>query len=55
MPIFNYVALKDNKNVIPGTDSKTWQLIYTTSQDIYPFQADEPTNISTGDLWFQII
>lgn len=48
-------CLKDNKNVLPGTDSKTWQLIYTTSQDIYPFQADEPTNISTGYLWFQII
>lgn len=48
-------CLKDNKNVLPGSDSKTWQLIYTTSQDIYPFQSDEPTNISAGDLWFQIV
>lgn len=47
-------CIKDNKNVMPGSDDTTWRIVYTASQDIYPFQADIPTNVTTGDLWFQI-
>lgn len=47
-------CLKDNTGVTPGSDESTWKVIYTPTQNIYPFQADAPTNIKTGDFWFQI-
>ena len=48
-------CLKDNTNVTPGTDDTVWKIIYTPTQNVYPVQADAPTNISTGDFWFQIV
>lgn len=47
-------CLKDNTGVTPGSDESTWKVIYTPTQNIYPFQTDAPTNIKTGDFWFQI-
>lgn len=47
-------CLKNNTGVTPGSDDTTWKIIYTPTQNIYPFQADAPANIKTGDFWFQV-
>lgn len=47
-------CLKNNTGVTPGSDDTTWKIIYTPTQNIYPFQTDAPTNIKTGDFWFQV-
>ena len=50
-----YVALEDNVNVRPSTNSDYWQLIFQSSVRRYPLQREQPSGASVGDLWFRII
>ena len=44
-----WCCLKDNTDVVPGSDSSVWKIIYTPTQNVYPVQAQPPANINTGD------
>ena len=44
-----------NSNIPPTSGSSYWELIYQSSQYLYPFSSQSPTDITTGGLWFEII
>lgn len=48
-------CIQANTNQPPYSGSAYWQLVGNLSQAIYPFQADEPTGQSVGELWLQIV
>lgn len=50
-----YVALQDNVNIRPSTNPDYWQLIFQSLTKRYPVQREQPTEASTGDLWFRIV
>lgn len=47
----------NNSNIQPSEGSQYWDLIYQSSQYLYPFSSQQPSSldISTGGLWFEII
>ena len=47
----------DNTNIPPSLNSQSWELIYQSSQYLYPFSSQQPSSseISTGGLWFEIM
>ena len=48
---------RNNSNSAPSNGSQNWDLIYQSSQYIYPFSSQQPSSseISTGGLWFEIL
>lgn len=48
---------RNNSNSAPINGSQNWDLIYQSSQYIYPFSSQQPSSseISTGGLWFEIL
>lgn len=50
-----WIAQSQNSNQAPSTTSSYWQLLYTASQDVYPFSTTTPTVTDVGSLWFEII
>ena len=47
-------CLVQNSNQTPQSGSTYWRSIYSPQQVVYPFSAQEPTNMETGFLWFKI-
>ena len=47
-------CLVQNSNKTPQSGSTYWRSIYSPQQVVYPFSAQEPTNMETGFLWFKI-
>ena len=45
----------NNSNIPPALNSTSWDLIYQSSQYLYPFSSTQPSEISTGGLWFEIV
>ena len=43
-----------NSNQTPQSGSTYWRSIYSPQQVVYPFSAQEPTNMEAGFLWFKI-
>lgn len=50
-----WVAKAQSTNKTPNISSSYWDLLYTASQDTYPFSSTTPTVTTVGDLWFEII
>lgn len=50
-----WIAVSQNSNQTPSSSSSYWDLLYTASQDIYPFSTTTPTVTDVGSLWFEII
>lgn len=50
-----WVATSQNSNQPPSNSSNYWTLLYTASQDIYPFSSTTPTISQIGGLWFEIL
>jgi len=50
-----WVAKAQSTNQTPNISSSYWDLLYTVSQDTYPFSSTTPTVTTVGDLWFEII
>ena len=42
-----------NSNQTPQSGSTYWRSIYSPQQVVYPFSAQEPTNMQEGYLWFK--
>ena len=47
-------CLVKNSNKTPQSGSTYWRSIYSPQQVVYPFSAQQPTNMKTGFLWFKI-
>ena len=47
-------CLVQNSNQTPQSGSTYWRSIYSPQQVVYPFSAQEPTNMEAGFLWFKI-
>ena len=47
-------CLVKNSNHTPQSGSTYWRSIYSPQQVVYPFSAQEPTNMEAGFLWFKI-
>ena len=47
-------CLVQNSNKTPQSGSTYWRSIYSPQQVVYPFSAQEPTNMETGFIWFKI-
>ena len=47
-------CLVQNSNKTPQSGSTYWRSIYSPQQVVYPFSAQQPTNMETGFLWFKI-
>ena len=47
-------CLVQNSNQTPQSGSTYWYSIYSPQQVVYPFSAQEPTNMEVGFLWFKI-
>ena len=47
-------CLIQNSNQTPQSGSTYWYSIYSPQQVVYPFSAQEPTNMQAGFLWFKI-
>ena len=55
--VYNNVVwgcLVQNSNKTPQSGSTYWRSIYSPQQVVYPFSAQEPTNMEAGFLWFKI-
>ena len=55
--VYNNVVwgcLVQNSNKTPQSGSTYWRSIYSPQQVVYPFSAQQPTNMETGFLWFKI-
>ncbi len=55
--VYNNVVwgcLVQNSNKTPQSGSTYWRSIYSPQQVVYPFSAQEPTNMETGFIWFKI-
>lgn len=51
-----WIATQASSNKAPSPTSSYWRLIYTPSQNIYPFQKETPTlGLNVGYLWFENI
>ena len=50
-----FVATAQSTNQIPSASSSYWDLLYTVSQEIYPFSSSSPTVTEVGGLWFEIL
>ena len=50
-----FVATAQSTNQVPSSSSSYWDLLYTVSQEIYPFSSSTPTVTEIGSLWFQIL
>lgn len=50
-----FVATTQSTNQIPSASSSYWDLLYTVSQEIYPFSSSSPTVTEIGGLWFEIL
>lgn len=50
-----WCAKLQNVNQTPSTTSQYWDLLYTASQEIYPFSTTTPSFTESGSLWFEII
>ena len=46
-------CLVQNSNQTPQSGSTYWRSIYSPQQVVYPFSAQEPTNMQEGYLWFK--
>ena len=46
-------CLVQNSNQTPQSGSTYWHSIYSPQQVVYPFSAQEPTNMQEGYLWFK--
>ena len=46
-------CLVQNSNQTPQSGSTSWRSIYSPQQVVYPFSAQEPTNMQEGYLWFK--
>jgi len=44
-----------NTNQPPYEGSTYWSIVGAIGQAIYPFQAEAPTGLSVGELWFKIL
>ena len=47
-----WMALRESRNIQPGTDSSYWQNVVSLETTTYPIQDTEPINQSAGSLWF---
>ena len=47
-------CLVQNSNQTPQSGSTYWKTIYSPEQVVYPFSAEQPTNMQVGYLWFKI-
>ena len=55
--VYNNVVwgcLVQNSNKTPQSGSTYWYSIYSPQQVVYPFSAQQPTNMEPGFLWFKI-
>ena len=46
-------CVAQNSNQTPQSGSTYWRSIYSPQQVVYPFSAQEPTNMQEGYLWFK--
>ena len=55
--VYNNVVwgcITQNSNQTPQSGSNYWYTIYTPQQVVYPFSSEEPLNMGSGFLWFEI-
>lgn len=51
-----YISLvESNTGNTPSTSSRSWEILFEVTPKQYPVQAEQPTNQSESDLWFQIV
>lgn len=50
-----WITTQTSTNNVPSSGSQYWDLVLVSPQVIYPIQSAQPTGLSVGELWFEVI